>query len=338
VQDPTPTERAAWLAALGDEDVHRRLLAEVACLHDVEQRPAGAPVALSGWVRVAAWNVLRGHRPAALATALRTSAAADLCLLSELDAGMARTQNLDTTAAVARDLGAGYAYGVEFVELGLGSEDERRLAAGTDNARGLHGNAIVSAAPIEDPAVVRLPGRGLGWFAAESSQPRVGGRMAVVATVRIDDVDVVVASTHLENTTTAEHRAEQMEVLLQAIDDRADNRPSIVGGDFNTLGATMAELIDRHTVRAFRADEPTRFTWPVRHEPLFDVARGHGYSWTDANVAAPTTEHDGRGRPDHVPIRLDWLLVRGLVARRPAVVPAGALSDHQMVTVAVRRA
>ena len=77
--------------------------------------------------------------------------------------------------------------------------------------------------------MVRLPGRGLGWFAAESSQPRVGGRMAVVATVRIDDVDVVVASTHLENTTTAEHRAEQMEVLLQAIDDRATpGRPSLV--------------------------------------------------------------------------------------------------------------
>ena len=41
-------------------------------------------------------------------------------LLSELDAGMARTQNLDTTRAIARDLGAGHAFGVEFVELGLG--------------------------------------------------------------------------------------------------------------------------------------------------------------------------------------------------------------------------
>jgi len=35
-------------------------------------------------------------------------------------------------------------------------------------------------------------------------------------------------------------------------------------------------------------------------------------------------------------IRLDWLLVRGLVARRPAVVPAGGLSDHHLVSVAVR--
>ena len=88
-----------------------------------------APAALSGWVRVAAWNVQRGRRPAALAAALR-AAGAELCLLSELDAGMARTQNLDTTGCIARDLGAGSVFGVEFVELGLGDEQEQRAVAG----------------------------------------------------------------------------------------------------------------------------------------------------------------------------------------------------------------
>ena len=74
----------------------------------------------------------------------------------------------------------------------------------------------------------------------------------------------------------------------------------------------------------------------MAHEPLFDVARSYGFEWTDANVAAPTTEHDADGLPDRVPLKLDWLLVRGLVARRPAVLPAGGLSDHQGVTVGVR--
>ncbi len=335
VDAPSSRAREAWLAQVGDAEAHRRLLAEVACLREVELRPPDAPRALSGWVRVAAWNVQRGRRPAVLATALR-AAGAELCLLSELDEGMARTDNLDTTAVLARELGAGSVFGVEFVELSLGDEREQRDAGGVGNARGLHGNALVTAAPLEGPTVVRLPGVGTGWFAADSRQPRVGGRMAVLAGVHIDGIAVAVASTHLENATDAGHRAEQMEVLLRATEERADGGPAIVGGDLNTLGAGYRELFDRATVRRLREDEPTRFTWPVAHEPLFDVARAHGYTWTDANVAAPTTSHDGAGLPDHVPMRLDWLLVRGLVARRPAMVPAGGLSDHDMVTVGVR--
>jgi hypothetical protein len=75
---------------------------------------------------------------------------------------------------------------------------------------------------------------------------------------------------------------------------------------------------------------------------LFAIAAAHGYSWTDANVAAPTTRHGPDGLPDHAPLKLDWILVRGLEARRAAVVPAisdvgaEALSDHDLVAVSVR--
>ncbi len=297
--------------------------------------PAPAPAQLAGWVRVAAWNVQRGRRPAALAAALRASGA-HLCLLSEVDVGMARTHNVDTARTISGELRAGHAFGIEFVEFGLGEEAEQRDAAGATNELGLHGNAIVTAAPLREPAVIRLPDVGAGWFAARSPQPRVGARMALVTTVTVDGVPVHVASTHLENRTDAEHRAEQLEVLLEAVDERAGGGPAIVGGDFNTLGARYTELFDRALVRDLRAAEPWRFTWPVAHEPLFEVARARGFAWTDANVAAPTTAHDGGGLPDHVPLRLDWLLVRGLMARRPAVVAAGGLSDHDMVTVGVR--
>ncbi len=214
---PSSRARDDLVAQLGDADAHQRLLTELACLHQVDLHPAGAPHVLSGWVRVAAWNVQRGRRPAALAASLG-AAGADLCLLSELDAGMARTQNLDTTGCIARDLGAGSVFGVEFVELSLGDELEQRAVAragDATNERGLHGNAVIAAAPLEDPAVVRLPDVGLGWFAADSTQPRVGGRMAVLATVRVDGTAVQIASTHLENRTDAAHRAEQMEALVQ---------------------------------------------------------------------------------------------------------------------------
>jgi hypothetical protein len=57
-------------------------------------------------------------------------------------------------------------------------------------------------------------------------------------------------------------------------------------------------------------------------------------------VAAPTTRHGPDGLPDHVPIRLDWLLVRGLDARRSTAIPAvggdrGPISDHDIVATSV---
>ena len=262
-----------------------------------------------------------------LAARLRASGAA-VCLLSELDAGMARTENEDTPTLIATDLGAGYVFGVEFVELGLGDEAEQRAAAGPGQRAGAPRQCHRVAGSSRRTGVVRLPESGPGWFAAESPQPRVGGRVAVLATVGLDGVPVQLASTHLENRTDAAHRAEQMEVLLRAVDERGDGGPAIVGGDLNTLGAPTPNCSTRRSCDACAGKSRRASRWPVAHEPLFEVARAHGFEWTDANVAAPTTDHDAVGLPDHVPIRLDWLLVRGLVARRPAVIPAGGLSDH----------
>ena len=337
MEAPSSRARDDWRAQLGDAGAHQRLLAELACLHQVDLHPSEAPVALSGWIRVAAWNVQRGRRPAAVAAALR-SAGAELSLLSELDDGMARTQNLDAAGCIARDLGAGSAFGVEFVELGLGDEHEQRVQPpGPTNERGLHGNAVIAAALLEDAAVVRLPDVGVGWFAADSTQPRVGGRMAVLAAVRVDGTSVQIASTHLENRTErrAPRRADGGTVARRWKRVQTAARPSWVAIATH-WAPTMRNSSTARVVRAMRVEDPTRFTWPVAYEPLFEVAQAYGYGWTDANVAAPTTEHDAGGLPDHVPIRLDWLFVRGLVALRPAVVPAGGLSDHHMVSVGVR--
>jgi endonuclease/exonuclease/phosphatase family metal-dependent hydrolase len=329
VDTPDRAERASWAARLGDQDLHRRLLAGLTCLHEPEVRPGtGAP--LHGWVRVAAWNAERGRDVTGAAGLLRRCGA-NLLLLSELDSGMARTGNVDVPRALAESLGTGYGFGVEFIELAGDGE-------GRGNRRGLHGNAILTTAPLEQPEVARLGGDG-AWFDAASTEPRVGGRMAVLGTVEVDGTPVRVASTHLENMTDADGRAAQLETLLRALEAEAlgpGPTPAVVGGDFNTFGAPLEDLADRATVRRRRAQNPARFSWPDDTEPLFEVARAHGFEWVDANVAAPTTSHDATGLPDHVPLKLDWILVRGLEARRPAVTPSDGLSDHQVVSVAVR--
>jgi len=273
--------------------------------------------------------------------AVLAAVGADVALLSEVDSGMARTANGDGPREVADALGAGYAFGVEFVELGLGDPAEAAQARGA-NQRGLHGNLILSRAPLTGTEVVRLD-RGGDWFSTDRGQPRVGGRMAVIGEVALDGVGVTVASTHLEAFSAPGRRAEQLEALLAAVDRRRPGAPAVVGGDLNTFGADRAELADRRAWTEARRADPTRFSWPVDHESLFSVARDHGYHWVDANVAAPTTRHHPDGRPDHPPLKLDWILTRGLEARRPTVVPAlgtdgTVLSDHDLVAASVRLA
>lgn len=339
IEAPTVDQRREWRLRLDEPGAHASIARDLVCLEQVElAEPAPPAAVLSGWVRVAAWNVQRGGSPTDMA-ALIAGSGADVCLLSELDDGMARTANRHSPAEIARHLGAGYAYGVEFVELGLGDAAESRQSSGT-NRRGLHGNAVLSRAPLRNALVVRLDDGGR-WFSSATDQPRVGGRMAVVATVELDGREVVLASTHLENRTDPQGRADQLERLLYVIDTVHGQAPCVIGGDLNSFGAPVLDLTDPAEVSRLRRQDPTRFSWPVAYEPLFTVAARHGFDWIDANLAAPTTHHHPDGRPPHPPLKIDWLLVRGLEARRPTVVPARgpegtALSDHELVAASVR--
>jgi endonuclease/exonuclease/phosphatase family metal-dependent hydrolase len=247
---------------------------------------------------------------------------------------MARSGDVDVFASLASAAGASAgAFGVEFVELSLGDADERAaLPEGASNSLGLHGNAVLSRIGLEDPFVLRLDGGG-DWFTEERGQPRVGGRCAVAGRAG----PLVVVSVHLESSSTADERAAQLATLLSLVDERfGAASPAVVGGDLNTFGAPMAKLLDRSSSRELRASEPTRFSWPVPHEPLFAAAAVRGYEWVEANVAGPTTFHGPDSLPDHVPLHLDWLLVRGAEARRPTIVTGGGLSDHELVAVSVR--
>ena len=335
---PAIQDRQHWLAQLGDAEAHRRIARDLACLYETDVEPAPDPEVASGWLRVAAWNIERGRDPDQIA-ALVSATGADVALLSEVDVGMARTGNRDVARELAGRLNAGTVFGVEYVELSLGKAADLEHIEADFNECGLHGNAIVASSQLQRPDVIRFD-EGGDWFNDLRGEPRVGGRMAVVATVQLDGVDVELASAHLDSHSDADSRAHEMQALVRAIDARSTG-PAVIGGDLNTFGATFAELADIGVARRLREADPGRFSWPAAYEPLFEVARDHGYDWIDANVASPTTRHAPDGAPHHVPLKLDWILVRGLEARRPTVVPAlGAggepLSDHDLVAVSVR--
>jgi endonuclease/exonuclease/phosphatase family metal-dependent hydrolase len=337
---PSLEEREAILSLPVTEKSFARALAEHTDLFDrleVAPPPRAGRTPLEGPARIAFWNAERGKYLDAAAKLLRGLEAAAY-LLCELDFGMARSGQAHTARELAQRLGSGYAFGVEFLELGLGDAFERAWHAGEVNEAGLHGAAILSAFPLERPVLIRLESDGR-WFDGANGERRVGGRIALLATLRIAGCPVTLVDVHFESHSDPPGRAAQMGCLLDAIDADTDGQPVLIGGDFNT------STLDRGWARG-SGKKPVlpaeRRLDPVPFEPLFEVAAARGYDWRAGNqlgVATERTRPDGTPRP---PLgKLDWFFSRGLVTSDPetiaAVDEAGvAISDHEALVVSIQ--
>jgi endonuclease/exonuclease/phosphatase family metal-dependent hydrolase len=337
LEAPSQEQRAALLRLPPTGAAHAEALARHPALFDrVELAPPPAAKTLAGPARIAFWNAERGKDLDASA-ALLGGLAADVLLLCELDLGMARSGQAHTTRELAKRLRTGYAFAVEFLELGLGDAREQAWHAGQLNQAGLHGAAILSAVALERPAVIRLETTG-DWFDGRHGERRVGGRIAVAATLTIGGTPVTVVSVHFESHGDPAQRAAQTRRLLEAIEAYAPGRPVLIGGDLNT--STVSRDWARGTgVKPVLPEE--RVLDPVPYEPMFEVAAAHGYDWRSCNALHVPTQ---RTRPDGTPApplgKIDWFLCRGLVASDPATLPAvdavgRAISDHEVLVVTI---
>jgi len=334
---PGHAEITAALTAEPTQAEHDRIARGVTALTAIEYRPPETIAAPRRPLRLAAWNAERlKHREAS--AALLRPLDLDIILLSESDIGMARSGNRHTTADLAAALDLGYAYGVEFVELGLGDERERERHKGQRNHAGLHGNAILSRLPLHDLALIRLDSGGR-WFAdrvngkATGTQRRLGGRMALAGRIATDDGDFVVVSVHLESESDAPGRAQQMTRLLHAINGCYGNARMAIGGDCNT--AALPEIDE-----ARPEDSRAWFHRCNAYEPLFSVMQQASFGWRTANDMAATQRMRPDGSPRPPFRRLDWLFTRGLTASSPRTVAAvddqgTAISDHDALLVAL---
>lgn len=339
---PSIASRAAWAAEAAVPERHDTLFETLPVLQSLEVRAAPRSRALGFSLRVAFWNAER-CRSVAGGVSLLSSVRPDVVLLAEMDVGMARSNQRHTVRDLAVGLGAGYAFGVEFIELSAGNAAERTAAGGIFNTAGLHGNAIVSPLPLTRPAILRFDRSGRWWHRPSSGQKRIGGRMATVATLPFGGRNVTFAALHLESHSDAAHRASQMEAFLGALDAYAPGAPAVIGGDFNT-STFSRDGLDRRTMERRKRDlPPDRLSNPVPFEPLFDVAQAHGFEWSSCNRAGvPTQRQHPDGSPAAPFCKLDWFLTRGVTATDPAVVPAVhpatgcALSDHEMILVTIK--
>jgi len=329
------TERRRLRDHIADPVANDRLVAQHELFRLVELRHPPAPVERDA-LRIAYWNIERcKYGPASARLLGRVGA--DVALLGEMDFGCARSGQAHTTRDLADALELGYAYAVEYIELGLGDERERSWHAGQENAVGYYGNAMLSGVALQRPAIATIDDSGI-WL--DEPAPRIGRQMSLLATVMLGGSPITVVSAHFDSD-VPRHRAANMEALLGAIERYAPGRPVVIGGDFNT------KTIDgkHRDVTALKlrllAAEPHRFLRPEPCEPLFAIAAAAGYDWHACNVVATTARQRPDGQPSPPFFRNDFFFTRGVVASDPALVPAVdeagiAISDHELLAVTIR--
>lgn len=314
---PSQTERDDLLTLPREEENHAAAMARLACLQRVEAPPSRLTPPLNFPLTVAAWNLERCYAVEASASLLMRERA-DIALLSEVDNGMARTGQRHTSRDVAGALGMTYAFGVEFLELELGSPTELEFCRDDVNLHGFHGNAALARTVLQAPVMIRLEAHG-HWFLPASPAHRIGTRCAIAGMVMTTDGPLYVVSVHLENAAGTDYRETQMRTLLEAIDGLAGTMPVIIGGDLNTGLSTEGD---------------------VEKETLFTHAYDRGYERHGGPLDQTTTRASRVSRNPSRAWKLDWFLTRGLDVAESRIVPAVAadgevLSDHDMIVARI---
>jgi endonuclease/exonuclease/phosphatase family metal-dependent hydrolase len=296
------------------------------CFRTLELAQPPQPLPLPTSLIVAAWNMERCKTVEASAELIRKSGA-DVVLATEMDWGMARSGMRHTTRDLARCLGFGYAFGVEFVELSTGDAFETSRFADVPNKQSLHGNAILSRLPLEAPALIPIDDGG-NWFVnapKNDGQLRIGGRMAMAARIG----GLTFASVHYESESDAEGRRDQTSRLISALDQTYGSGPAVIGGDLNTSAFSETGM-----------DAAGILCHPAKAEPCFDTFAAADFDWKTCNLGQPTTRA-APGRPVAYPLKtLDWLFSRAVDSSEPKILPAVSatghyLSDHELIAARV---
>ncbi|HVP06043.1 MAG TPA: endonuclease/exonuclease/phosphatase family protein [Dehalococcoidia bacterium] len=270
---------------------------------------AREPAPAKDEIVVCAYNVERGLRLDAQLRAFTDDPgmpAPDILLLSEADRGCTRSGNRNVAREYAQALGMCYVYGVEFIELprlwGPGGRVARRCE---------HGNAIVSRYPLGNVRLVRHR-FSRSWNSAwqrvlHIGEPRLGGRMALTADVRIGGRLLRVYAVHFESGRADPHRLAQAQELIE---DAADVPHGVLaGGDMN---------VGRYLGLRHFPGEPAE-------EPATTALFAAGYA--DAHAALPP---DQRATTDSG-VAIDLLFGRGVRFTAAGIGPRciwGGLSDH----------
>ena len=286
--------------------------------------------AAGGSLRVVAFNAAGGARISEIARRLSTSpvAGSSIILLCEADWRTRRSGRREVASELAARLGMSMAYLPEFGRPGRGGEDIAFM-----------GNAILSAAPLEEVRVIAMPDP-----SPESARNLhlgyAGGFAGMAARASFVGKPLWIGVVHLHSRCAPSGRAAQMAVFL---DRFPDDGPAIFGGDLNSTTTDLMHPASYARTFAAMLLKPRRFKDPQGYEPMFDRITAAGFEIDGANARGRPTFTFSRAIPPLFRPRLDWIALRGIppAANSAAVIPARRsfmsrrYSDHDFITVAL---
>lgn len=256
-----------------------------------------SPAGVGDAVRVTAWNIERGKQFDGIVRALGEHTLmreSDVLLLTELDYGMARTNNRFVAREMAERLGLNSAFAPCYIALNKGSGLES--AVGGENAQALHGNAIFSRHPLANAHSLALPN---GKDKMRGKEKRLGSQRAVVADVGHPRGRFRAVSLHLDAHSTQRHRLRQMRILLEHLEGLEPQLPVVVGGDWNTSTynskravysiAGYFRRVAMGVGHVLRNHYPYPERWFERH--LFRELERRGFNYRDLNHLGTGTLH-----------------------------------------------
>jgi endonuclease/exonuclease/phosphatase family metal-dependent hydrolase len=318
--------------------------------------------------RVLAWNIERGTQFEAQLEAFRSHPylkTCDVFLITEADAGMARSGNRMVSEELAIELGMAQVFAPCYIALGKGSGVERHAEG--ENRFGLHGNAILSRYPIRDVRLIPLDN---GVDKIAHREKRLGRQAAVSARIDFPNLSMQGVSVHLDAQSTQRHRREQMRTVLDGL---PPGLPILLGGDWNTstydssravqaiLGFALRvimgvdQVIRNHYLHPERLFERGLFRLLAErgfeyehsnrmgeHTICYDVcdprATGNLREWVPewcfAFIHWALRNHGGR-----CPMKLDWFATRDLRVEDPVIIHdlregrTEPMSDHDAIGV-----
>jgi len=240
-------------------------------------------------IRAMNWNINRGLKlPEVMDFVSRQRP--DLCILQEVDHNAIRTGKRPVAEVLASHFKFNYVFGIEFEELGQGSQTERAY----------HGQAVLARWRITRARVLRFRRQSdfwrPRWYVPDwpMFQRRNGGRMALVAEIDIGRTRLVVYDVHLESQGDDRLRLWQLSEVVQDSVQYSTDTLVVVAGDLNTR------------------TKPS----PLRHYMLTS-----GFQDACENLGCPPTKPNGH--------TLDWIFIRGpAVASDTRVHRETMASDH----------
>jgi endonuclease/exonuclease/phosphatase family metal-dependent hydrolase len=324
-------------------------------------------------IRVTAWNIERGKRLSSIINVLREHPVlrtSDVLLLTELDYGMARTDNRFVVREIAEALRMNYAFAPCYLALNKGSGVESEVAG--ENTLALHGNALLSRYPLQRAHALALPN---GKDKMRGKEKRLGAQRAVIADVAHPSGLFRAVSLHLDAHSTQRHRARQMRLVLDHLARLTPQLPVVIGGDWNTSTYNSRRAVYsilgyfRRVAMGVERVIKHHYPYPERwfERGLFRLLERRGYDYRTLNALGVCTLHydvadvaANVNMGDWIPqwcfpfinwalqqsggrcsLKLDWFAGQGITSapnRAPQVVSglrddAGALSDHDAIVL-----